>query len=94
MLEPIVLSGPLDQYAAEPLKEQSLALLEADGDAVFDFSKVDRMHAASLQVLVALQKDLGHTGRNVVLLSVENNVRELFRISGTDDFFQFPDGAR
>ena len=94
ILEPIVLTGPLDQYAAETLKDRALAFLEADGDAILDFSDVDRMHAASLQVLVALKKDLEPKGRNVVLRGVESQVRELFRISGTEGFFQFSDGAR
>jgi anti-anti-sigma factor len=84
----------LDQYAAESLKAQAIELLEAEGNAIFDFSEVDRMHTASLQVLLALRKDLEPKGRNVVLKSVDKQVRELFRISGTESFFEFSNGAR
>ena len=93
-MEPIVLNGPLDQYAAEELKAQVLPLLETEGDAIFDFSDVDRMHGASLQVLLALRKDLEPKGRKVELKGVENRVRELFRISGTEGFFTFSDSGR
>jgi len=90
----IVLTGPLDQYAAETLKEQATTLLDSGGNAVFDFSDVDRMHTASLQVLLALRKDLAPKGRTVVLERVERQVRELFRLSGTEAYFEFSDGAR
>ncbi len=93
ILKPIALIGPLDQYAAEELKTQSLTLLAAEGDAVFDFSEVDRMHAASLQVLVALKKELEPKGRRVVIKGAEERVRELFRLSGTEGFFEFSGGA-
>lgn len=93
-MNPIVLAGPLDQYAAETLKERALSLLESTGNAYLDFSEVDRMHAAALQVLLALKKDLEPQGRTVVLLGVDKNVRELFRISGTESFFEFSDGVR
>ena len=90
----IVLNGPLDQYAAESLKEQAATLLELSGNAVFDFSDVDRMHTASLQVLLALRKDLARNGRTVVLERVDTQVRELFRLSGAESYFEFSDGAR
>ena len=92
-MEPIVLSGHLDQYAAETLRDQAIALLDAEGDAVFDFCEVDRMHAAALQVLLALEKEFEPKGRKVVLRSVEGSLRDLFRISGTESYFQFVDGA-
>ena len=92
-LEPIVLNGHLDQYAAETLRDQAIAILEAEGDAVFDFSEVDRMHTAALQVLLALEKDLEPTGRKVILRSVDGSLRDLFRISGTESYFQFADGV-
>jgi anti-anti-sigma factor len=92
-LEPIVLSGRLDQYAAETLRDQAVALLDTEGDTVFDLSEVDQMHTAALQVLLALEKDLEPKGRKVVLRSVEGSLRDLFRISGAEGYFQFADGA-
>ena len=89
----MVLAGPLDQYAADTLKTQLLPLVEGTGDAVFDFRNIDRMHTASLQVLIALQKDLEPTGRKVVLQSVEPGLRKLMHISGTEHFFHFSDGS-
>jgi anti-anti-sigma factor len=91
---PTVLTGALDQYAADGLKTKALLLLDADEDAVFDFSEVERMHAAALQVLLALHKDLEPKGRKVVLKAVDPAIRKLFRISGTEEFFQFSDGSK
>ncbi len=89
-MKPIPLTGPLDQYAAESLKTTALPLLEAGSDVSFDFSDVEYIHAAALQVLIALQKDLKAAGgRTVTLFGVGARVRELFRISGTEDLFHF-----
>jgi len=88
----MALFGPLDQYAADALKTQLLPVLEAAGDAVFDFQNIDRVHTASLQVFIALQKDLEPKGRKVVLQSVEPGLRKLMHISGTEHFFHFADG--
>jgi anti-anti-sigma regulatory factor len=49
------------------------------------------MHAACLQVLLALKKDLEPKGRKVILADVDEGVRKLFRISGTEEFFHFTD---
>ncbi len=88
-LQPIPLTGPLDQYAAESLKTTVLPFLEAGSDVSFDFSDVEYIHAAALQVLIALQKDVKAGGRTVTLFGVGTRVRELFRISGTEDLFHF-----
>jgi len=88
-LQPIPLTGPLDQYAAESLKTVVLPYLEAGSDVSFDFSDVDYIHAAALQVLIALQKEVKAGGRTVTLLGAGTRVRELFRISGTEDLFHF-----
>ncbi len=91
--QPLVLEGPLDQYAAERLRLKALTLLDADGDVIFDFRDIERMHAASLQVLIALQKDLESRDRRVFLKSVDPGIRKLFSISGTEDLFEFLDGS-
>jgi len=89
--EPVLLSGPLDQYGAELLKAAVLPVVDAEGDVTVRLGEVDRMHAACLQVLLALQRDLQAKGRKVILEGVEPGVRKLFRISGTEDFFSFSD---
>ncbi len=93
-MKPIPLTGPLDQYAAESLKKTVLPLLAAGSDVSFDFSDVEYIHAASLQVLIALQKDLkAATGRSVTLVGAGTRVRELFRISGTEELFHFAESS-
>ncbi len=91
--EPLILSGPLDQYAAQTLKTDVLRFLNTSENAVLDFGDIDRMHAASLQVLLALQKDLSAQGRKVILKSVDSGLRKIFNISGTESFFEFSDGS-
>jgi anti-anti-sigma factor len=91
-LKPIPLTGPLDQYAAESLKTTVLPFLEAGSDISFDFSDVEYIHAAALQVLIAVQKDLKAAGnRTVTVVGAGTRVRELFRISGTEELFHFPE---
>lgn len=87
--EPVLLSEPLDQYGAEILKAAALPLLYAEGDITLRFGAFDRIHAACLQVLLALQRELGAKGRKVILEGVDPGVRKLFRISGTEEFFTF-----
>jgi anti-anti-sigma factor len=89
---PVVLPGPLDQYAAEALKADALKLLGEGGEVILDFKEIDRMHAACLQVLIALRNDLERGGRRLSLKSVDPGMRRLFQISGSDDLFQFLDG--
>jgi len=94
--EPVSLSAPLDQYGAELLKAALLPLLHAQapspqGDVTVRLGDADRMHAACLQVLLALQRELHAKGRKVILEGVDPGVRKLFRISGTEDFFSFSD---
>ncbi len=91
-MKPIPLTGPLDQYAAESLKTTVLPFLEAGSDISFDFSDVEYIHAAALQVLIAVQKDLKAAGnRTVTVVGAGTRVRELFRISGTEELFHFPE---
>lgn len=93
-MKPIPLTGPLDQYAAESLKTTVLPFLEAGSDVSLDFSDVEYIHAAALQVLLALQKDLkSATGKTVTLVGAGTRVRELFRISGTEDLFHFAESS-
>jgi anti-anti-sigma factor len=89
----VKLNPPLDQYGAEVLKTSALSVLEAEGDVILDFKEIDRMHAACLQVLLALRNDLEPKGRKVILQSVEPGVRTLFRVAGAEDFFQFAEAA-
>lgn len=89
--EPVLLSGPLDQYGAELLKAAVLPLLNGEGDASVRLGEADRMHAACLQVLLALHRDLHAKGRKVILEGVDPGIRKLFRISGTEEFFTFSD---
>jgi len=92
--EPVSLSAPLDQYGAELLKAALLPLVDAPDDVTVRFGELDRMHAACLQVLLALKRDLEPKGRKVILEAVTPPVRKLFQISGTEDFFSFKDAIQ
>jgi len=89
--EPVSLTAPLDQYGAELLKAALLPQADGQRDVTVRLGEQDRIHAACLQVLLALQRDLEAKGRKVILEGVDPGVRKLFRISGTEDFFSFTD---
>jgi anti-anti-sigma factor len=82
----IVLSGALDQYGAESLKEQLLASLATPAVAL-DMTGVEHIDAAALQVLLAFRSGLKQEKLQVV--GAAPGIQQWLRIAGADSLFEF-----
>ncbi len=84
----IQVSGELDLYTAPRLKEELLSALE-DGilKVVIDMSGVHFIDSSALGVLIGGVKRLKPDGGSLVLVSVDENVNWIFRITGLNNVF-------
>ena len=77
------LTGALDWRTCEPLKKQGLDLLNDEtGDVEIDWSEVSSVAGTNLQVLLALEKDLGDQGRTLEMTSLTKPVVDMFTTFG------------
>ncbi len=60
---------------AETLKGRLVELIEAEDSIELEASKVRRVGTAALQVLLALQLELGKTGRSLVWVGASESLR-------------------
>ena len=99
---PIVLSGSLDQYTAEELKEQLLRWLASSANEqpslLLDMTAVEHIDASALQVLLACRADLARRGtapseQLILIKGAEPPIRQWIRIAGASDLFAFQDAS-
>ncbi len=83
---PVVLSGALDQYMADSLKEQLVAAMASPG-VLLDMTAVEHIDAAALQVLLAFREGLQQEKLQVV--GAELGIRQWLKIAGADSLFEF-----
>lgn len=84
----ISISGELDLYTAPRLKEELLAAID-DGvlKIVVDMSGVHFIDSSALGVLIGGVKRLKPDGGGMVLVSIDENVNWIFRITGLNNVF-------
>lgn len=80
------LTGRVSSENAPALKEE---LERVKGNLYIDFAKVGYMSSAGLGVLLATQKRLAATQKELYLCDVAPPIRNIFSLSGIDSFFQF-----
>lgn len=88
----INVAGELDLYTAPRLKESLLAAFE-DGikKVLIDMSAIHFVDSSALGVLIGGVKRLKPEGGKMVLVSVDENVNWIFRITGLNNVFDiFP----
>jgi anti-anti-sigma factor len=89
---PVILSGSLDQYNAESLKQQLLvAMAGAAGAAslLLDMTAVEHLDASGLQVLVACRAGLKQEKLNI--RGANPAIQHWMRVAGADALFSFLD---
>ncbi len=64
---------------------------EADCDVVIDFSNVDIITSSSISKLLKLNKLLDGYGRQMVLCGLINATKQIFKLAGLDQVFDFAD---
>lgn len=84
----IEVAGELDLYTAPRLKEHLLAAIEGDSLKVaVDMSGVHFIDSSALGVLIGGIKRLKPKGGQMVLISVDENVNWIFKITGLNSVF-------
>ncbi len=87
---PVVLSGALDQYMAESLKEQLLASVStAETELLLDMTAVEHVDACALQVLLAFKAGLKQD--KLRINGADASIQQWIRIAGAGAFFEFSD---
>ena len=88
---PVVLSGALDQYNADSLKEQLLcairSLESSSPELLLDLTAVDHIDGCGLQVLLACKAGLKQG--KLPLKGVDPSVRQWLKIAGADALYEF-----
>ncbi|MFQ5607546.1 MAG: STAS domain-containing protein [Candidatus Zixiibacteriota bacterium] len=80
------LAGRFDASQAE---KAEAALNEIDGACVIDCEELDYISSAGLGALVATFHRLAASGERITLANVNAHIRDIFRISGLDQLFDF-----
>ncbi len=80
----ILLVGVLDYQSGPALRRAGQALIRAgEGQPlVIDCSAVDKSSSVGLSLLLAFTRDAAAAGRNVSIVGLPDDMRELARVSG------------
>lgn len=87
----INLSGGIDYSRQGELKEAHKQVLSAEGVTEFhvNFAETAFLDSSGIRALLMLQKEADASGRSMVLLHVNENMRDIFDIGGFDKIFTF-----
>ncbi|MBM7568300.1 STAS domain-containing protein [Paenibacillus sacheonensis] len=82
------ISGRLDGTTMQELEERFLRLADEGGSRfVFDLSLLDYISSAGLRVMLLAVKKTKAVGGKLALFGLNDNVNEIFRISGFSTIF-------
>ena len=85
----VTLVGELDTTAAMEMEETLAPLSGHNGrDVIIDCTHLD-IASSGLRVLLSILKQGKAHGNKVVLKNVNNDIREVFRLTGFIDIFNF-----
>lgn len=87
----IILSGAIDYEAQDDFKRANIQALSADGvtEIIVDFTKANFLDSAGIRALLILKKGADETGKSIILLNVNEHMRDIFEIGGFDRMFHF-----
>jgi anti-anti-sigma factor len=77
--------GPAD---AQALRHAALAAAKTSGDVTIDCAKAEHLHAAVLQVLLCLRREIEPAGRRLVLINVSPAVQKFLEVGGVSKLLQ------
>ena len=86
------LEGELDTAAAEEVEEILKPLYEADGkDVIIDCSGLEYIASSGLRILMSILKGAKAGGSKVILRHVNDDICNVFRLTGFIGLFEFED---
>ena len=85
-----VLEGELDTTAALEVEETLKPLFDNDGrDIVIDCTELEYIASSGLRILLSILKQAKAHGSHVVLRNVNDDIREVFQMTGFISIFEF-----
>jgi len=86
-----ILDGELDTAAAMEVEEALKPLFDADDkrDIVFDCSRLDYIASSGLRILLSLLKSAQANGRKIILKDVNDDIKNVFKLTGFISLFEF-----
>lgn len=87
-----VLDGQLDTAAAVEVEQQLQPLYEnEDKDIVMDCEKLEYIASSGLRILLSILKRAKAHGHTVTLKSLNDDIKNVFKMTGFINLFQFED---
>lgn len=85
-----VLEGELDTAAAQDVENALKPLFTSDErDILLDCANLDYIASSGLRILVSLLKSAKANGRKVVLKDVNDEIKNVFKLTGFISLFDF-----
>jgi len=78
----VVLQGAVDIFFAADLRQAALALLEGGEDVAVYCEKLERLDTATLQILLALKKELEPRGRKLRMVGLASEPARFVGLAG------------
>ncbi|HSM72551.1 MAG TPA: STAS domain-containing protein [Anaerolineales bacterium] len=87
----IILSGGIDYSRQSELKKANEQVLSAEGvtEIHVNFAETTFLDSSGIRALLMLKKEADATDRSLILLHVNENMRDIFDIGGFDRVFTF-----
>lgn len=87
----IVISGGIDYSRQDEFKKANEQALSAEGvtEIHVNFAETTFLDSSGIRALLMLQKEADATGKSLILLRVNENMRDVFDIGGFDKIFTF-----
>lgn len=83
----IIMEGRLDTTTVQYAEDKVLEEVKDVNNIVFDFSELAYISSAGLRLLLELKKSKGANGGSVEIIGCNDDVREIFAITGFDSVF-------
>ena len=85
----VTLEGELDTAAASEVEKELHPLFNSDGrDIVFDCTALEYIASSGLRILLSILKGATAAGSKVTLCHVNDDIRNVFRMTGFDTLFE------
>ena len=86
----VSLSGELDTAAAVEVEEKLKVLYENEGkDVIIDCTELEYIASSGLRILLGIMKRAKATGSNVTLKNVNDDIKNVFKLTGFINLFEF-----
>jgi len=84
------LEGELDTAAAAEVEEVLQPLYKSSGkDVVIECEKLEYISSSGLRILISILKGARSSGSKVTMLHVNDDIMNVFRLTGFDNLFSF-----